>query len=34
LDRWRDSRLQTIDLHVRDDKVQFGVPLIVFIDHH
>jgi len=34
LDRWGDGRVHTIDFHVRDDQAQFGVLLIVFIDHH
>jgi hypothetical protein len=33
-DRWGDGRIHTIDFHVRDDKAQFGVLLLVFIDHH
>jgi hypothetical protein len=34
LDVWGDGRVHTIDLHVRDDQVQFGVLQIVFIDIH
>jgi len=33
-DRWGDGRLHSIDFHIRDDKAEFGVLLIVFIDHH
>jgi hypothetical protein len=34
LDRWGDGRLHTLDFHIRDDSAQFGVLLIVYIDHH
>lgn len=34
LDHWGDGHVHSIDFHVRDDKAQFGVLLIVFIDHH
>lgn len=34
LDAGGDGRVHTIDFHVQDDKVSFGVLLIVFIDHH
>jgi hypothetical protein len=34
LDRWGDGRIHRLDFHIRDDKVQFGVLLVVFIDHH
>ena len=33
LDRWGDGRMHRIDFHVRDDKAEFGVLLIVFIDY-
>jgi hypothetical protein len=33
LDLWGDRRLHAIDFSIRDDKAQFGVLLIVFIDH-
>lgn len=34
LDRSGDGRMHTIDFHIRDDKAEFGILLIVFIDHH
>jgi hypothetical protein len=34
LDIWGDGLLHTIDFHIRDDHVAFGVLLMVFIDHH
>jgi hypothetical protein len=33
-DVWGDGRIHAIDFHIRDDKVKFGILLIVFIDHH
>jgi hypothetical protein len=33
LDRDGDGRLHAVDFHVRDDQAQFGVLLIVFVDH-
>lgn len=32
-DRWGDGRVHAIDFHIRDDKAELGVLLIVFIDH-
>jgi hypothetical protein len=34
LDAWGDRRIHTIDFYVRDDKAEFGILLIVYIDHH
>ena len=34
VDIWGDGSEHSIDFHVRDDKVAFGVLLIVFIDHN
>ena len=34
LDIWGDHRVHTIEFYVRDDKAEYGVLLIVFIDHH
>jgi hypothetical protein len=33
-DVWGDRRVHTIDFYVRDDKAEFGLLLIVFLDHH
>ncbi len=33
LDRWGDGRMHTVDFHIRDDAVRYGVLAIVFIDH-
>lgn len=32
-DRWGDGRVHTIHFHVRDDKAESGILLLVFIDH-
>jgi hypothetical protein len=34
LDAAGDGKLHSIDFHIRDDKAEFGVLLVVFIDHH
>ena len=33
-DRWGDGHTHTVEFHVRDDNANFGVLLIVLIDHH
>jgi hypothetical protein len=34
LDRWGDGGIHRIDFHIRDDKAEYGVLLVVFIDRH
>jgi hypothetical protein len=34
LDVWGDNAVHTVDFHIQDDRAEFGVLLIGFIDHH
>jgi hypothetical protein len=33
-DVWGDGHIHTIDFYIRDDKANFGILLVVFLDHH
>jgi hypothetical protein len=34
LDYWGDRGMHTIDFYVQDDKITYGILLIVYIEHH